>query len=340
MEEKNNSKLPSRKRKMIWIVYVVVIICVLVIWIFRGKQKWSGLEKNLWMWFTNPILDTEVGDKLVANKNINLEYYLEDYENAKRAAGDISELSVYFRNLNNGNRFWTDEKELFSPASLMKLPLLLAYFKKEERDNGFLETKVTFTINWTSDDYKQNIIPDKRLKAGQQYKIIDIINQMILYSDNEASIFLEKNIDESEFRKVFTDIWIEFPPINDWNFDNNIRVVDYASFFRVLFNSSYLNRENSEKVLNILTKTRFKDGLVAGIDNDDIVISHKFGERSIFGNNGIERKQLHDCWIVYYPWHPYVLCIMTRWYDRDKLKWVLQEVSSIVFQRVDEAYRS
>jgi hypothetical protein len=43
-----------------------------------------------------------------------------------------------------------------------------------------------------------------------------------------------------------------------------------------LFNASYLNRENSEKVLNLLTKTDFKDGLVAGVNDKNIAISHKF----------------------------------------------------------------
>lgn len=338
MEENDPKKLCKKIRlKKIMIINIIIFVCVLFSWIFIGEKFWL-FTKKIWSWFTNPVLDTSIGDTSMENKNINLEYYLEDYENIKRANWDLTELSVYFRNLNNGNRFWTDEKELFSPASLMKLPLLLAYFKKSETENWFLEKKVTFTKNWTSEEYKQNIMPKKRLKAGQEYKIIDIIKQMIEYSDNEASIFLEKNIDENEFKKVFTDIWIQFPDIIDWGFDNNIRVVDYANFFRVLFNASYLNRENSESVLNLLTKTIFKNWLVAGVSDRNISISHKFGERSIFWNNGIERKQLHDCWIVYYPEHPYLLCIMTRWYDRNKLEIVLQEVSSIIYEKIDETY--
>lgn len=337
MEEKNNSKKPSRNKKAFWILNIFILLFALVIWMFLGRQ-WFESKGKWWMIFTSPFLDTHIGENLEANKNINLEYYLESYEKAKKVEGDITELSVYFRNLNNGNRFGTNEKELFSPASLMKLPLLLAYFKKDEIENGFLDTVVTFTKNWSSDDYKQNIPPEKRLQVGHQYKIIDIINQMIQYSDNEASIFLERNISENEFKKVFTDVWIEFPPFNNWIFDNNIRVIDYSAFFRVLFNASYLNREASEKVLSMLTKTKFKDWLVAGVSDEDILIAHKFGERSIFWNNGIERKQLHDCWIIYYPKHPYILCMMTRWYDRNKLKSVLQEVSSIIFEKVDDSY--
>jgi beta-lactamase class A len=335
MKESNNNKI-SINTKKIWI-YIIVLFFLWAIGL-SIYHKDLLLKWNSWLKFTNPVLDTSIGENLMNNKNVNLEYYLEDYETMKIANWDIIELSVYFRNLNNGNRFWVKEKELFSPASLMKLPLLMAYFKREESENGFLDKKLIFTKNWTTDEYKQNIIPGKRLKIGEEYKIIDIINQMIECSDNEASIFLERNIPIDAFKQVFIDVWIEFPPLTDWYFDNNIRVVDYSSFFRVLFNASYLNRENSEKVLNILTKTKFKDWLVAGVSDDNILISHKFGERSIYWNNGIERKQLHDCWIVYYPDHPYLLCIMTRWYDWNKLKSVLQEVSNIVFEKIDNIY--
>ncbi len=336
--EENNQPKKFRKFKIKHIRYfhMIIIICVLFVWIFVGKNIFLDHDKK--DWFTNPILDTNIGQSVMENKNINLEDYFQDYEKAKIANWDITQLSIYFRNLNNGNRFWIEEKELFSPASLMKLPLLIAYFKKSEKEPEFLEKKLKFTKNWTSNEYKQNVVPKKRLDVWKEYKIIDIIHQMIEYSDNEASIFLEKNIDTNEFMNVFTDIWIQFPPITDEGFDNNIRVVDYSAFFRVLFNASYLNRENSEKVLNLLTKTDFKDGLVAGVNDKNIAISHKFWERSIFWNNWIERMQLHDCWIVYYPKYPYLLCIMTRWYDWNNLKEVLQEVSSIIYQKVDESY--
>ena len=97
---------------------------------------------------------------------------------------------------------------------------------------------------------------------------MDIIKHMIKYSDNQASVFLEKHIDPEVFKSVFTDVGIQFPPIVDGQFDNNIRVVDYASFFRVLYNASYLSQEHSAEILNLLTKTDFRDGLVAGISDE------------------------------------------------------------------------
>ena len=189
---------------------------------------------------------------------------------------------MYFRNLTNGNWFGIEEKELFSPASLMKLPLLMAYFKQDEQQPGYLQTPIKFTPNGSADEYRQNIAPAERLQANHSYKIIDIIKHMIKYSDNEASVFLEKNIDTEQFKAVFADVGIVFPPVVEGSFDNNIRVVDYASFFRVLYNASYLTKEHSQQVLELLTQTEFKDGLVAGVSDKGIAVSHKFGERSIW----------------------------------------------------------
>ena len=98
-----------------------------------------------------------------------------------------------------------------------------------------------------------------------------------------------------------------------------------------MFNASYLSRESSERGLAYLAHSDFQNGLVAGVPQG-ITVAHKFGER--VSANGA--KQLHDCGIVYYPTRPYLLCVMTRGDDFSKLTEVIQSVSRIVYQSVDE----
>lgn len=322
-----------RNNIAVWVA--IGIMMITAVWVRIKNTPNKSSEKNK---FLNPVVSTQLGPTVMENKAINLENELKAYEESLIAKGDIINLSVYFRNLTNGNWFGLEEKEMFSPASLMKLPLLLAYFKLEEQQPGYLQTKILFTPNGSADEYKQNIAPAARLETNHTYKIIDIIKHMIRYSDNQASVFLEKNIAPELFKSVFTDVGIPFPPMIDGSFDNNIRVVDYASFFRALYNASYLSQKHSEEVLELLTKTDFQDGLVAGISDAWVSVAHKFGERSLWWSNGIERMQLHDCGIVYYPEHPYVLCMMTRGYDRNKLKEVLHQVSNIIYQEVARQY--
>jgi beta-lactamase class A len=330
--KKENKDFFEKRYKWKIITFAIILVLFFVFW------DSNNLDKNKKTNLINPVLNTKLWDVIMDSKTINLESFLIDYRETKIRAWDLTHLSVYFRNMNNGNRFGIDEKEMFSPASLMKLPLLIAYLKKSEEEIWFLEKEVVFVIDPSTYEYKQNFKPEGRLKAGKKYKIIDILKSMIKYSDNEASIFLENNIEFDYFMKVFTDIWIEFPPFVEWTFDNNIRIVDYSAFFRVLYNSSYLNKKNSQLALDLLTKTEFKEWLYAWVSDTDISIAHKFGERSIVWNNWVERMQLHDCGIIYYPDYPYLLCIMTRWYHWETLKNTLQEVSNVVYEKVNEAY--
>jgi beta-lactamase class A len=146
---------------------------------------------------------------------------------------------------------------------------------------------------------------------------------MITKSDNFAAnalIFYECGVD---INKVSDDLRIFLP--NDENAENFISVIDYASYFRVLYNSSYLNREMSEWALKLLSQTDFKEGLVAGVPSY-VTVSHKFGERGL-----PDYYQLHDCGIVYRSNSPYLLCIMTKGDGFKKMEEVISELSSRIY---------
>jgi beta-lactamase class A len=183
------------------------------------------------------------------NQEINLEKPLQEFIEEKKYNNEVTHISAYYRNLNNGNRFGINEKEMFSPASLMKLPLLLLYLKKIEQDPKVRYQKLIYKQDPVESEYKQNIVPKKKLIENQAYTIKELLERMITYSDNKASLLLEKNITLSEYKKTFTDNNMIFPELIDGRFDNNLKVIDYAKFFRILFNSSYVNKELSNYAL-------------------------------------------------------------------------------------------
>src|SRR5262249_32692831 len=115
----------------------------------------------------------------------------------------------------------------------------------------------------------------------------------------------------------------------------------YALFFRILYNASYLNKEDSEQALKLLSQATFKDGLIAGVD-DGITVAHKFGEyaaKDASGNDVPGTDELHDCGIVYAPGHPYLLCVMTRGNQLTSLTTMVAQVSQIVFQAAKNGYQ-
>ena len=110
----------------------------------------------------------------------------------------------------------------------------------------------------------------------------------------------------------------------------------YASFFRVLFIASYLNKEMSQKALAYLMRSDFNEGIVAGVP-PSVLVAHKFGER--VSGARLEDRQLHDCGIVYYPNSPYLLCIMSRGSDFTTLDDIIKDLSLLVYKEVDRRHR-
>lgn len=288
------------------------------------------VRKNLNFKYINPLLECDTKFVSETRNLSSLKNQLNFIINQNIDNKKISFASIYYRDLNNGPWIGINETEYFSPASLIKVPVLMAYFKESEKDPQILKKEIVDSKNF---DYtQQNIIPTQILEQGKKYTIEDLIDRMIIYSDNAAYELLLDNIDSSKIYQVYKDLDVDISKADEDPNGNIITVKDYASFFRILFNSSYLNQDNSEKTLNLLSKTQYYKGLVAGVP-ENINISHKFGERQYFPS---EEKQLHDCGIVYLPGKPYLLCIMSRATNFDQAASFIKEISKAVYNNVSQ----
>ncbi|OGR04661.1 MAG: hypothetical protein A2511_13445 [Deltaproteobacteria bacterium RIFOXYD12_FULL_50_9] len=281
--------------------------------------------------FINPLLDCELTSRAAENKELEpFEKKVEDIINKQLASGQITNASVYFRDMNNGPWFSIRPAEKFSPASLLKVPLMMTALKKAESTPGLLLKALLFT---GEADYNkmQNIYPEKTLTPGKFYTIEALLESMIVYSDNNAAALLEDYFSADGLRDVYKAASIKEPFAGK---DNLISVVAYSRFFRILFNASYLNKAMSEKALGYIAKVELHDGLLSSIPGD-ILVAHKFGEE--MREQGI--KQLHECGIAYYPGHPYLLCIMTQGKDFEEMDDTVKQVSELVYAEVDQQYK-
>jgi len=275
--------------------------------------------------FINPLLecDTNIGNSKPINRLRDL---IRSYIEKKKNEKVVSEVAVYYRDLNNGPWFGVNEKTLFSPASLIKVPMMISYLKLAETDPRILDIKVKNTLS-NKDSYTNIVFVPKEKLENKEYTIDELIRRMIVYSDNVAYDLLFNLIDNAKLVKTYSDLGVDISKAyNDPN-GNTLTIKDYSSFFRILYNSSYLNRTMSEKALELLSGVDFADGIVAGVPKDTMV-SHKLGER-IYVETG--EKQLHDCGIVYKKEKTYMICIMTRGFDFNYLPEIIQNISRMVY---------
>ncbi len=274
--------------------------------------------------FTNPLLEclgVEEEDS-INQLNISPEE-LDDLVAETKKAHDVDLMSVYVRDLNNGPWVAVNQTENFIGGSLLKVPLLISYLKMAESDPKLLEKVIEYKEKKVDNNqYYQSLT---ELEVGKSYTVQQLLEYMVYYSDNNAAYLLTQNMGETNFDEVFRALGFGDP---DPNKPFPVNTITYTAFFRILFNASYLSKTSSEKALSMLSKTEFNRGIQAGIPKN-IIASHKFGIRSDGDIN-----QLHDCGIVYYPNHPYLLCVMSRGGTFDNMAKSIADVSKFVYEHV------
>lgn len=246
---------------------------------------------------------------------------------------------MYFRKLNEGQWIGINEKDFFTPASMMKTPLLIAFLKRAEKQPELLDMKVVATKDFFDRALTQNIDVNAALEEGKTYTLREIAEHTIQRSDNVAALILFDHVRKEDLDGLFEAIGVTQKEVNG---DINVRIKDFGAFFRVLYNASYLNKEMSELALSMLSSSDFQGGIKAGTP-PGIIVAHKYGERSleqeIQGVEVVQEKQLHDCGIVYVPGKPYIICIMTKGGDFDKQQKFITDTAKYIYEEVENSSR-
>lgn len=252
--------------------------------------------------YISPLLECALSDTNLETVK-DLERDIRASIEAELKSNNVDNISLYFHNLSNDTWISINRSDRFSPASLLKVPLMIAFLKKAESDPSLLSREIKMEESDQS-SLPVNIPPQKKVIVGETYTIEEYIRYAVNYSDNSAVNVLLRSIDPNFLESIYTDIGLPIPGFDQP--ENYMSVRDYASFFEVLYNASYLNPEMSEKALKILTQSTYSDALVAGVPAG-VEVAHKFGERVLTNT-----RQLHDCGIIYKENNPYLLCVMTR----------------------------
>lgn len=278
----------------------------------------------------DPLLASEIGDKKEFYQFAPLEKKLKSKIDGYINDNSATEIGIYFRDLKTGRWTGVNEDGKFAPASLLKVPLLIAYLKESETDQNILSKKILYNGSF-DDNAKEDIKAIKEIEAGKSYTIDELLEFMIKYSDNNATRLLFNDIDQKAMKDVFSDLGVQFPLSQD----DYLGPKAYSLFFRVLFSSTYLSRAMSEKALELLAYNDFPQGLQAGVPAG-ITISKKFGEHEFSDGT----RELHDCGIVYHTQNPYFVCVMTKGEDFVVLTNVIRDLSRLVYQEVNNNYKN
>lgn len=334
MPDKFKSIFHSRTIIKLFVALLLISIGFIVGFFFEKKDiiksnqsdfQSKEIRMNAGFKFINPLLDCEISENIINAKKNNFDDELTDFVQNNKDRNKLSDISVYFRDLNNGPAFGVNEDEEFTPASLLKVPAMMTAFAHADTDPNFLKKEVVFTKK-IEDELAQSIKPSKEIQLGKTYTLDELVQDMIIYSDNQALYLLYSYISDWN-PELYQLLGVHKSVLTDKK--PTLTSKEYSAFFRILFNSSFLSRYYSNLALELLTKTEYKKALVAGVP-PNIVVAHKFGESGLVN----EERELHDCGIIYYPKKPYLLCVMTKGADISTLENYIADVSRFVYNKI------
>jgi beta-lactamase class A len=288
---------------------------------FQSIRETSSTYK-----FISPLLLTRAPEEQSFPLYAPLKQDLTDYITSEIREGRATDVSVYYRDLNSGQWIYVNPDETFSPASMLKVVTLITVMRAVELDPGLLSRRVTLKGEDSKLVNSQTYYPTTNpIRTGHTYTTQELIDHLIVESDNVANAALIQQVGDDKIVKTYDDLLLHHPEDGE-----RYTAQEYSRLFRILYNSTYLPRNVSEQVLELLSKTRFNNGLVAPLPKDTVV-SHKFGVN--VSNLG---RELHDCGIVYYPSNPYFICVMTRGQEFPALESIIQKTSRLVWDEVSD----
>jgi len=287
--------------------------------------------------FTGTLLSGHIA--LTKNQLFKLNEELDSFFQVSLANVNIKGASLHFTDLTSQQSFSINGDLKFVPASLLKLPILIAIYKMEELRPGTLKKQISH-FSTLHNEKNSNLIENEFFHYQQNkiYTVEEYLAVMIRYSDNDATSSLLNFLDSIQpgfLEKVEEELQASIPNTST-NVDDIVHVHHFATFLNVLYECKYLNPSNSNKALELLNTSRYPLGFRKKLPSS-LPIAHKFGVR--FTENNTNSKpsiQLHQVAIIYHPKRPFLLSVMTKGSNIEDLRTVLQEAAFLTYSYLDQ----
>ncbi|MFA5855977.1 MAG: serine hydrolase [Candidatus Pacearchaeota archaeon] len=315
------------KKDRVFFVIIMILLVINLILTYQSIQNNKSLNKYIQKsedYKRNDLLSPDITWRNAQGLINHREEYKLSYYHLKLNITRILNQSsgyygLYLEDLNTGAWIGLNERERFTPASLLKIPIMIMILKKVENGELDLNQKVILTHN--DIDYDSGELYKKGV--GYELTIQELLIYLMKHSDNTAAKALIKFTDEDDLDNAF--IAAELPPLSNIT---DISPKEYSNILRLLYYSTYLKPYFSQLALSNMMDTEFNSQLPAKLSKD-IKVAHKVGFND-------ELKIFHDCGIIYIPKNPYILCVMSKNSSLDESNKIISEISKGIYDFTQE----
>jgi beta-lactamase class A len=304
------------------IILVILVISILLnIWlgfqVFRAQpnkgtgEQYQYLSTRIWQEYARDILIHFTPLRLQLRNLVQNEYN--------------NEFALYFEYLPTGTSIGINDRTEFYIASLLKVPVVIAYFHHQEQLGDVNDPEVTLEDRHI--DKAFGVLWQRGV--GTKVSLGEAVEAALTQSDNTAFNLLNEYVDQEDLDYVFDglDLLVKY---QSQDRQTIMTVKGYSSIFKSLYYGAIVSKEHSERVLELLTRSKFRDGIPAGLPQDT-TIAHKVG---IYNTSNL--RVYSDCGIVYVPRRPYLLCIASK-SDEATSNERIKSISQAVYEFVSKA---
>jgi beta-lactamase class A len=225
---------------------------------------------------------------------------------ARRARRYNGSVGYVIKDLRSGAVASSHAENVFLSASLIKLPIMCAAFQAVEE--GRLSLSMPITIEKGDRRGGSGVL--KRSPIGSVYTNRELIELMIVHSDNTAAELLIRQLGYDYLQQTFARLGLLDTQIHPEGFKLSARYVaednmtsprDMALLLERIYRRELVSPTASDQMLDILKHQKLRDRLPRFLPAG-WQIAHK---------TGLLRKSCHDVGIVFSPKGEYMICVLT-----------------------------
>ncbi len=291
-----NINIPTNKNRYIKIIILLIIVNIISFSFFIYKTNPKAIRN-----IENPYPLIDLSRSFISQEHyiVNLQPLREKIRAMAKAFGEDN-ISIYVEFLNTGANISINPDIYVWPASLTKVPLAMAVTKKIEKGEWKYENELVLMQGDANDKSGDSENPLSEFPVGTRFTIEKLLEELLVNSDNTAYYILLRNLHQDDLKEVILALGME----SLFTKDGKISAKEYSRILRSLYTASFLSRDNSESLLELLDRSTFNDFLSKDIP-ENINFPHKYGVDDL-------SRAYSDSGIVYLQDRPYIISVMVQ----------------------------
>ncbi|MDP4177235.1 MAG: serine hydrolase [Bacillota bacterium] len=192
------------------------------------------------------------------------------------------EYSFYFEDINSEYTYSLNDKNRMPATSCIQVPIGMVLLKQVYENKINLNSKIFVSKNHMTDG--SGIIKEFDEK---EYTIRELLNAMLIVSDNTAAniiidllgfTLINDYIEQMGLTNTYLNRNMMDLDAKEKGIDNYSCSFDLAKCFKILYTSSFLNKEYSEMLINIMKKPQNRNNLAFYMpSSENFVLINKDG---------------------------------------------------------------